>query len=118
MKLRIYEIKILKHQDSISVYPYVSQEIWPNKNVIGEQNFDLTQVFLDIVGYDRFAMKYYVFLFFNLNTVIMRREETCDKITKMLNKIKISLSNKISHPIVLMYVNAKKNNDRLMQNFI
>lgn len=46
----MYEKQALKCQDDISSYPYVSQEIWANKNDIGEKN-SITSKFLLIQKY-------------------------------------------------------------------
>ena len=44
VKMGVYENETLGRQDSIPSYPYVSQELWPNKNTLGKQNFHHTQI--------------------------------------------------------------------------
>ena len=40
----MYEREWLKCQDNIPSYLYVPQELWPNKNNKGEQNFQDVQI--------------------------------------------------------------------------
>ena len=95
VKLRIYENEALECQDCNSFYPYVLQEVWPNKNELGEQYFDHTQISLDIEVCDGFTMDYHVALFFDLDEIIMPRDEVLDKITKRLVEMKILLGDEV-----------------------
>lgn len=81
----MYEKQALKCQDDISSYPYVSQEIWANKNDIGEKKFHHIQIPFDTKVCHRFAMDYYIALFFNLDEMFIPREKTLDKTTKRLD---------------------------------
>ena len=108
IKLGMYENEALECQDCITSYPYVSQVLWPNKNILGKQNFHHTQIPSDIEVSEGFAMDYHVALFFELEEMVIPKEEALNHITKRLDIMKISLGEDISNPIVIMCTHEGK----------
>lgn len=92
----------LECQDCVPSYPYVSQEMWPSMNDIGEQNFHHTQIPSDIDVCNGFAMNYHIALFFNLEEMIIPEDKALNKITKILDDMKILLGDEISDLIAIM----------------
>jgi len=102
------EKEALECQGCVTSYPFVPQELWPSANDLGEQNYHHTQIPSEIDVYERFAMDYYVALFFHLDDMIIPKEEALDKITKRLDKMKILLGEDISNPIAIMCTHGGK----------
>ena len=82
--------------------------MWPNKNNIGEQHFYHTQIPLEIEVCDGFAMDYHMVLFFDLDGMVIPREEALEKITKRLDEMKISVGDDINVPIAIMCTHGGK----------
>lgn len=57
---------------------------------------------------DGFALDYRVAVLFELKDMIIPKEEAHEKIIKRLEKMKISLDNKISDLIAIVYTHGKK----------
>ena len=108
IKLGMYENEALECQDCITSYPYVSQVLWPNKNILGKQNFHHTQIPSYIEVSEGFAMDYHVALFFELEEMVIPKEEALNHITKRLDIMKISLGEDISDPIAIMCTHGGK----------
>ena len=108
VKMGMYESEALECQDCIPAYPYVPQELWPNKNALGKQNYHHTQIPSDIEVSDGFAMDYHVALFFDLDEMVIPKEEALKHITKRLDIMKISLGEDISDPIAIMCTHGGK----------
>jgi hypothetical protein len=102
------EDEALECQNCITSYPYVPQELWPNKYNIKEQNFYFTQIPSEIEVFEGFAMDYHVALFFDLEEIVVPKEEALEKITKRLETMKISLGDDISDPIAIMCTHGGK----------
>jgi hypothetical protein len=62
-------------------YPYVPQEMWPSINDVGKQNYHHTQIPSGIDVCDIFAMDYHIALFFQLDEMIIPKEEALEEIT-------------------------------------
>ena len=71
VKSDMYEDEALECQDCIPAYPYVPQELWPNKYIIEEQNFHFIQIPSEIEVFEGFAMDYHVALFFDLEEMVV-----------------------------------------------
>ena len=108
VKMGMYEGEALECQDNIISYPYVPQELWPSKNNLGKQNFHHTQIPSEIEIYDGFAMDYHIALFFELEEMIVPKEEALINITKKLKEMRIPLGDDISDPIAIMYTHGGK----------
>ena len=108
VKMGMYEGEALECQDSIISYPYVPQEVWPNKNNLGKQNFHHTQIPSEIETSDGFAMDYHIALFFELDEMIVPKEEALINITKRLKQMQIPLGDEISDPIAIMCTHGGK----------
>ena len=57
---------------------------------------------------DGFAMEYHIALFFDLEKVVVPRNESFEKILERLNDMKILLENEISDPLAIMYTHGGK----------
>lgn len=77
-------------------------------NDLGLQNFHHTQVQFDIDVCEEFAMNYHIALFFQINDVLIPKEEALDKITKKLDDMKILFGDDISDPITIMCTYGRK----------
>lgn len=67
----MYEIETLKCQNYILSYPYILQDMWPNKNNLGDQFFHHSQMSLEIKICDGFAIDYHVTLFFEQEKMVI-----------------------------------------------
>jgi hypothetical protein len=83
------EKETLEYQNYVPSYPYVPQKKWLNMNDVGEQNYHHIQIPSDIDICDGFAMDYHIALFFQLEEMIISKEDVLDKITKRLEDWKI-----------------------------
>ena len=108
IKIGMYENEALECQDCVTSYPYVTQEEWPGKNYLGEQNYHDTQIPSEVEVCNGFAMDYHVALFFELDEMVIPKEEALDLITKRLNTMRISLGEDISDPIAIMCTHGGK----------
>jgi hypothetical protein len=108
VKNGMYEDEALECQDCITAYPYVPQELWPNKYNLEEQNFHFTQIPSEIEVFEGFAMDYHVALFFELEEMVVPKKKALEKITKRLESMKISLGEDISDPIAIMCTHGGK----------
>ena len=84
------------------------KNLWPNKNILGKQNFHHTQIPSEIEVSEGFAMDYHVALFFELEEMVIPKEEALNHITKRLDIMKISLGEDISDPIAIMCTHGGK----------
>ena len=98
----------LEYHDCITSYPYVVQEMWPNTNEFGVQNFHHIQIPSDVDVFEGFAMDYHVVFFFQLDEMIIPKDEALNKITKRLQDMNILFGDKISDPIAIMYTHGEK----------
>ena len=73
------EKEALECQNCVSSYPFVAQEIWPSADDLGQQHSHHTQIPSDIEVCDGFAMDYHIALFFNLDEMIIPKEEALEK---------------------------------------
>ena len=108
VKNGMYEDEALECQDCITAYAYVPQQLWPNKYNIEEQNYHFTQIPSEIEVFEGFAMDYHVALFFELEEMVVPKDEALEKITKRLETMKISLGEDISDPIAIMCTHGGK----------
>ena len=102
VKLGMSEKEALECQDCVPSYPFVPQGIWPSTNNLGEQNYHHTQIPSEVEVCDGFAMDYHIALFFQLEEMIIPKDEALEKITKRLDDMKITLGDEISDPIAIM----------------
>ena len=98
----------LECQNCVSSYPYVPQEMWPNINDLETQNFHLIQVLSDIDVCEGFSMNYHVSLFFQIDNILIPKEHALDKITKILDDMKILLGDYISDLIAIMCTHGRR----------
>ena len=98
----------LECQNCVPSYPYVSQEMWPSVDDLGGQNFHHTQVPSDVDVCEGFSMDYHIALFFQIDEMIIPKEEALDKITKRLEDMKIMLGDDISDPVAIMCTHGGK----------
>lgn len=98
----------LECQNCVPSYQYVPQEMWPNIDDLETQNFYLIQVLSDIDVCEGFFMNYHVFLLFQIDDILIPKEHALDKITKILDDMKILLDDYISDPIAIMCTHGRK----------
>ena len=98
----------LESQNCVPSYPYVPQEMWPSMDDLGTQNFHHTQVPSDVDVCEGFSMDYHVALFFQIDDMLIPKEEALEKITKRLDDMKIMLGDDISDPIAIMCTHGGK----------
>lgn len=108
VKFGMSEKEALECQNCVSSYPYVPQEMWPSINDLGEQDYHHTQIPSGIDVCDGFAMDYHIALFFQLDDMIIPKEEALEKIIKRLDDMKILLGDEISDPIAIMCTHGGK----------
>ena len=75
---------------------------------LGTQNFHHTQVPSDVDVCEGFSMDYHVALFFQIDDMLIPKEEALEKITKRLDDMKIMLGDDISDPIAIMCTHGGK----------
>ena len=98
----------LECQNCVPSYPYVPQEMWPNMDDLGTQNFHFTQVPSDVDVCEGFSMDYHVALFFQIDDMLIPKEKALEKITKRLEEMQIMLGDDISDPIAIMCTHGGK----------
>ena len=108
MRMGMSDKEALECHDCITSYPYVVQEMWPNTNEFGVQNFHHTQIPSDVYVFEGFAMDYHVALFLQLEEMIIPKDEALNQITKRLEKMNILLGDEISDPIAIMCTHEGK----------
>lgn len=91
--------------------------MWPNKREGGgEQNYHHIQIPSNVEVVNGFALDYHILIFFELEEMIIPKEEAHEKIIKRLEEMKISLGHEISDPIAIMCTHGSNGLD--MQKFI
>ena len=108
VKSGMSEKEALECQNCVTSYPFVAQEIWPSADDLGQQHFHHTQIPSDIEVCDGFAMDYHIALFFNLDEMIIPKEEALEKINKRMDEMKILLGDEISDPVAIMCTHGGK----------
>ena len=108
LKLGMNEKKTLECQNCILYYSHVPQEMWPSVNEHGMQNYHQTQILSDVDVFEGFAMDYHIALFFQLDDMLVPKEETLNKITQRLEDVHILLGDDISNPVAIMCTHGGK----------
>lgn len=109
IRMGMSDKEALECQNAKVSFPYVKQKLWSNKRDNKEgQNFHITQIPFDVETNDRFAMDYHIALFFDLEEMVILREEALEKITKRLEEMKILLGDEIIEPIAIMCTHGGK----------
>lgn len=79
----MYKHESLEYENVITSFPFVPQEMCPNKREgRDEQNYYYTQIPFDIEVADGLFMDYHIVVFFNLDKMIIPKEQGYEKITK------------------------------------
>ena len=98
----------LKCQNCVPSYPYVPQEMWPNIDDLETKKIHLIKVLSDIDVCEGFSMNYHISLFFQIDDILIPKEHALDKITKILDDMKILLGDYISNPIAIMCTHGRR----------
>ena len=102
VKFGMSDKEALKCQNCVSSYLHVPQKMWPSVNDLRVHNHHYTQIPSDIDVCEGFAMYYHIALFFQLEEMLIRKEEALEKITQRFEDMHILLGNEISDPVAIM----------------
>ena len=102
VKFGMSDKEALECQNCVSSYSHVPQKMWPNVSDLGVHNYHYTQIPSDIDVYECFAMDYHIALLFQLEKMLIPKEEALGKITQRFEDMHILLGNEISDPVAIM----------------
>ena len=82
--------------------------MWPSVSEFGVHNFHYTQIPSDIDVCEGFAMDYHIALFFQIDEMLIPKEEALVKIIQRFEDMHILLGNEISDPVAIMCTHGGK----------